>query len=121
MGLLKQFGSYEKTKEWLKWAESVDWHGYSVDDLDLLRIQLLQYRRENNIFEVGDKVVLLKWDKNSRLLTIKRVYEHKLYNGDEYSYSTFVYYVYEWSHDRAFSKRDFRHATPEEIEAGKRL
>lgn len=86
-----------------------------------LESQLLQYRREHNIFEVGDKVVLLNWDNNNRLLTIKRIYEHELYKNDEYLYSTFIYYVKEWSHDHAFSKRDIRHATDAEIEAGKRL
>ena len=30
----------------------------------------------NGSYEVGDKVVLLNWDNNNRLLTIKKVYEH---------------------------------------------
>ena len=75
----------------------------------------------NGSYEVGDKVVLLNWDNNNRLLTIKRVYEHKLFESNgEYSYSTFIYLVEEWGWEHWFSKRDIRHATPKEITQGHR-
>lgn len=117
MNLIEQCGGYEETKEYLKKNS----HFIDFEGLERFYDELLEYRREQNIFEVGDKVVLLNWDNNSRLLTIKRVYEHKLYKCGEYCYSTFIYYVKEWCHDHAFSKRDIRYATPQEIKAGRRL
>lgn len=75
----------------------------------------------NGSYEVGDKVVLLNWDNNNRLLTIKRVYEHKIFESNgEYLYSTFIYLVEEWGWEYWFSKRDIRHATPKEIAQGYR-
>lgn len=72
-------------------------------------------------YRVGDKVVLLNWDNNSKIYNIKNVYEHKIYDGNQYSYSTFVYLLDCWCYERWFNNRDIRHATGEEIEAGRRL
>ena len=116
MNLIEQFG-YDAVKG------AAQNYRNSGDNVSAEKFEqaLLEYRRKHNIFEVRDKVVLLNWDNNNRLLTIKRVYEHKLYSDGDYCYSTFLYYVKEWSHDHAFSKRDIRHATNAEIKAGKRL
>ena len=89
--------------------------------VSLLEAVLLAYRRQHNIFEVGDKVVLLNWDNNSKIYSINTVYEHKLYNGSEYSYSTFIYLLAGWSFEMWFNNRKIRHASDEEIKAGRRL
>ena len=67
---------------------------------------LLEYRREHNIFEVGDKVVHHKFSNI-------KIYEVCEISGDLLT----VFY------DRKTHsfKTDIRHATDEEIEAGRRL
>ena len=59
MNLIEQLGGYEKAKGYL---EKHPFKIYSCKDtLDKISLSnaLLQHRRENNIFEVGDKVVLV--------------------------------------------------------------
>lgn len=91
---------------------SPDQIGISWEENQLLMQQLrekaaLEYRRQNNIFEVGDKVV------GSKLFD-DRIFE-------------FQYYLLELSmaviskDGAAIGLNQLRHATPEEIKAGKRL
>lgn len=47
MNLIDQLGGYEAAK-----AQGEEW-GFD----DFLNAQLLEYRRQHNIFEVGDKVI----------------------------------------------------------------
>ena len=114
MNLIEKLGGYELAKQVF---ESVpkDGNSYTVtrDDTgasfhsgDIFKA-LLQYRREHNIFEVGDKVV-----KASRL------------NDDK------VYLVSEVADSLNWVKTScgafidapmFKHATDEEIQAGRRL
>lgn len=115
MNLIEQFGGYEAAK-----AGSEARHRSGIAPCELDR-QLLEYRRQHKIFEVGDKVVLCNWDNNSNLYKISRVYEHKFHNGDGYVKSSFVYNLKEFPFDHWFNKQDIRHATNEEIAAGKRL
>ena len=111
MNLIEQLGGYEKAKAFLN-ATS-----YTIDELIMmqrsgLRPQhvekaLLEYRRQHNIFEVGDKVI------GSKLFD-DRIFE-------------FQYYLPELSmaviskDGAAIGLNQLRHATPEEIKAGKRL
>ncbi|WP_046205855.1 hypothetical protein [Acinetobacter radioresistens] len=53
MNLIEQLGGYEKAKEWYKDQDLRGNHTVRI------RHALLEYRRANNIFEVGDKVVVL--------------------------------------------------------------
>ena len=111
MNLIEQLGGYEKAKAFLN-ATS-----YTIDELIMmqrsgLRPQhvekaLLEYRRQHNIFEVGDKVI------GSKLFD-DRIFE-------------FQYYLPELSmaviskDGAAIGLNQLRHATDEEIKAGKRL
>lgn len=110
MNLIEQLGGYEKAKAFLN-ATS-----FTIDELIMmqrsgLRTQhvekaLLEYRRQHNIFEVGDKVVAIGKDYISTIMTVERI----LGGGLECFESGYI-----------FSTQGVRHATDEEIKAGKRL
>lgn len=70
-----------------------------------LEKELLEYRREKNIFEVGDKVVFKKnWTANDLVLTIGGATQNSIRLDTVLDL-----------------KRHFRHATDEEIKVGHRL
>lgn len=105
MNLIEQLGGYENAKERLK-RDNV----LSDDDFNYGQRQLLEYRRQHNIFEVEDWIV---------------VGEHRVL-------AKFVGYVHKGTHaelpqininGRLYSSYlgAWEHATDEEIEAGKRL
>lgn len=104
MNLIEQLGGYERAKAFLN-ATS-----YTIDELIMmqrsgLRTQhvekaLLEYRRQHNIFEVGDKVV---------------VKAHPFWPED------YVIHTMEQEHIGKWYMSAWRHAEPEELEAGKRL
>ena len=96
MNLIEQLGGYEAAK-----AEGEKW-GFD----DFLNNQLLEYRRQHNIFEVGDKVIKTH-PKNTILWPVLGVYKN---GGVWLDYKGFC-----WKPPRV------RHATDEEIKAGKRL
>lgn len=113
MNLIEQLGGYEKAKAFLN-ATS-----FTIDELVMmqrsgLRTQhvekaLLDYRRQHNIFEVGDKVVLISMSDNE-------VFEYT-----EYSKWLDLHF-FESEHNYGHAKlSDIRHATDEEIKTGKRL
>ena len=111
MNLIEQLGGYDKAKAFLNAAS------YTIDELIMmqrsgLRPQhvekaLLEYRRQHNIFEAGDKVI------GSKLFD-DRIFE-------------FQYYLPELSmaviskDGAAIGLNQLRHATDKEIKAGKRL
>ncbi len=96
MNLIEQLGGYEAAK-----AEGEEW-GFD----DFLNNQLLEYRRQHNIFEVGDLVVKTH-PKNTILWPVLGVYKN---GGVWLDYKGFC-----WKPPRV------RHATDAEIKAGKRL
>ena len=124
MNLIEQLGGYEKAKSIVDKAPCKTYtfhnHPYQkgyircfggdgkeyflVSDIEEA---LLDYRRQHNIFEVGDKVI------GSKLFD-DRIFE-------------FQYYLPELSmaviskDGAAIGLNQLRHATPEEIKAGKRL
>ena len=109
MNLIEQLGGYGRTKDALELPLD---YGFSDDDI---KAALLEYRRQHNIFEAGDKVVdtdgFFDWlCKVDYLSTDGRVvmYKHDQRRSDT-AFST-------WP-----PIRRVRHATPEEIKAGKRL
>ena len=97
--LIEQLGGHEKAKQEF---EARKRSGIYACELER---QLLQYRREHNIFEVGDCVVV---DGHESVYQIQYVYEgacgYGMWQGRRFSYSMIE-----------------RHATPQEIQAGRRL
>lgn len=103
MNLIEQLGGYEYLNEFYKRAVA---HGFTLTEI---KDALLQYRRQHNIFEVGDKVV-------------------STLNGDDFWMN--IICVIDGFHKSMIITKggghvihhyDFRHATNEEIKAGKRL
>ncbi|OTG78504.1 hypothetical protein B9T31_17485 [Acinetobacter sp. ANC 4558] len=104
MDLINQLGGYEKAKNELEKTKNQKYRNFGF-----LEEALLQYRREHNIFEVGDLVV------NDGLIA-PHIYSFKklmpeismaliMRNGEEGACGLFR----------------LRHATPKEIQAGRRL
>ena len=104
MNLIEQFGGYERAKhefEMIKEMKPI--YPGEIETNDRL---LLEYRRQHNIFEVGDKVVHHKFSNM------------KIYEICEISGDLFTVFYDRKSHS---FKTDVRHATDAEIEVGKRL
>ena len=92
MNLIEQLGGYEKAKD--KFRDNGSFHA------ERMKEALLKYRRQHNIFEVGDKVVVKAhpfWPEDYVICTVEQEHIGK-------------WYMSAW-----------RHATDEEIKAGKRL
>lgn len=115
MNLIEQLGGYEKAKnirlgneeDWMFYSTRKEWysdikHDESFIFIDDLKYQLAQYRRENNIFEVGDYIVDTVSNQFFRIIEIDGcdlLIEQMFWVNSLYQ----------------------RHATPAEIQAGKRL
>ena len=113
MNLIEQLGGYERAKAFLNAAS------YTMDELIMmqrsgLRPQhvekaLLEYRRQHNIYEAGDLVVMVDADDYSTIFKVigkpQRLYH--LQGNDDLFYGRLDFQI--------------RHATDEEIEANKRL
>ena len=101
MNLIEKLGGYEAAK-----AEGESW-GFD----DFLNNQLLEHRRQHNIFESDDLVTSKKWVDGS-------IHKIELVDSEDRTLKIF-------SHDMAFSywvdSRNYRHATDKEMKAGKRL
>lgn len=116
MNLIEQLGGYERAKAFLN-ATS-----YTIDELIMmqrsgLRPQhvekaLLEYRRQHNIFEVGDKVVS-KYENLNLFgdVVLEIEYFRKL--------SSVVWVRF--TNENDYRVDALRHATDAEIQAGKRL
>ena len=112
MNLIEQLGGYECAK-----AEYND-PMYEDDELYTIKAtgtrffkqnladELLEYRRQHNIFEVGDKVV--SKENNEFVYTVITV------DGGLGRLKNILF-------DHVYQLHNFRHATDAEIEAGKRL
>ena len=107
MNLIEQFGGYERAKhefEMIKEMKPI--YPGEIETNDRL---LLDYRRQHNIFEVGDKVVSRCADKEIRIFTYQETIGRnilvKCKKGKGYCYP----------------KKWFSHANDAEIKAGKRL
>ena len=104
MNLIEQLGGYEKAKEWYKDQDLRGNHTVRI------RHALLEYRRQHNIFEVGDFV--LRNDGFGNVLKVTSI---------EGEYANLVKRVDGESIWSWFKLVDIRHATDEEIKTGKRL
>ena len=100
MNLIEQLGGYEYLNEFYKRAVA---HGFTLTEI---KEELLEYRRQHNIFEVGDEVIKTH-PKNTILWPVLGVYKN---GGVWLDYKGFC-----WKPPRV------RHATDAEIKAGKRL
>lgn len=109
--MIKTLDEYEKAKVWIEVnAIDVDWL-----QLGKYRKELLEYRRQHNIFEVGDKVVEITDYPSNDVLTVKSIFDKLLVcESDDFNAS----YVLSNKYKPYFY---VRRATDEEIEAGKRL
>ncbi|TNX93640.1 hypothetical protein [Acinetobacter radioresistens] len=105
MNLIEQLGGYEAAKK------KANDKGIGF----LLSKELLEYRRQHNIFEVGDKVVEITDYPSNDVLTVKSIFDKLLVcESDDFNAS----YVLSNKYKPYFY---VRRATDEEIEAGKRL
>ena len=108
MNLIEQLGGYDKAKEWYKDQDLRGNHTVRI------RQALLEHRRQHNIFEVGDKVVLVKFYSLDTVHEIKRIENLTPHIKD----SETTYFLENslgcWSFQ-------IKHATDAEIKAGKRL
>ena len=104
MNLIEQLGGYERAKhefEMIKEMKPI--YPGEIETNDRL---LLEYRRQHNIFEAGDKVIKTH-PKNTILWPVLGVYKN---GGVWLDYKGFCW-----------KPPSVRHATDEEIKAGKRL
>ncbi len=104
MNLIEQLGGYEAAK-----AEGEKW-GFD----DFLNNQLLSYRRQHNIFEVGDSVLPIS-NHSDQVYFLSDWYIEDLdfrYTTNSGSWGIIV---------KSLMDGAWRHATDEEIKAGKRL
>lgn len=98
MILIERLGGYERAKA--EFRDNGSLHA------ERLKTALLDYRRQHNIFEVGDKVVAIGEDYLSTVMTVERI------TGGALECFESVY---------IFTFQGVRHATDAEIKAGKRL
>lgn len=104
MDLIEQLGGYERAKDGLHRLKLEKKDLLTCGDLIVVESEidaaLLEYRRQHNIFKVGDKVVVKDhpfWPEDYVILTVEQEHIGK-------------WYMSAW-----------RHATDAEIKAGKRL
>lgn len=114
MNLIEQLGGYEKAKQILI---SCEFHGrkdlrvpvaggFIHIVVDFLEKDLLDYRKEHNIFEVGDKVVSIDKYSNDMIFTVAELTSKNVFTSMEFGEIAYSF---------------VRHAKAEEIQAGCRL
>jgi hypothetical protein len=120
MNLIEQLGGYEKAKEILsreRNSENIDPVIYLNGNeilIDAICDALLEYRRQHNIYEVGDSVVLVKGHTNA-VHYLSGWYIEGLdfrYTTKPSGWGVIV---------KSYMPGIWRHATDAEIKAGKRL
>ena len=104
--VISDFGGYEKCRDILS-QPNIDF----IMNAQGLRKHMLEYRRQHNIFEVGDKVVF-----DAHFCD-----EHKGSGYGEITYCTMDKRVFEIDNYYLVSIDEIRHANDAEIKAGKRL
>lgn len=109
MNLIEQLGGYEATKE--KYQALSDSDMITIGPVefsakDYFEDELLEYRRQHNIFEVGDLITHpVFWG----LFQVKETMKHHVLGVTSTGYES------------KLAMELIRHAEPEEIKAGKRL
>ena len=110
MDLIKQLGGYEKAKSYVVDANACG----AFDDENKIKSALLEHRRANNIFEVGDKVIRLDVD-NIFIYTVQKVTLDLITVVRKKKPNA----VQTWG--MWLGNNELRHTTDEEIAAGHRL
>lgn len=115
MNLIEQLGGYEKASEdfkklHLNLKEQQKSNKVFMDAFDALKTELLEYRREHNIFEVGGKVVVLTNALGNKYIWIVKSIDGIMVEISQLGQPN------EWVH-----YSEIAHATDAEIKAGKRL
>ena len=111
MNLIEQLGGYEKAKEVYKNFKD-DSSSLNRQHALNVKIAMLEHRRQHNIFEVGDKVVFTDI-LNSCVVT---------FESTETDPMQIVWLTYpDGTAGYVFHLNKIKHATDEEIKAGKRL
>jgi hypothetical protein len=113
VNLIEQLGGYERAKKQVSRLESKG----NLVTAEGMKLELLEYRRQHNIFEVGDRVVIESYRNTciscgrpsqysiGDLMVIHNL-DGNVISDDDYNFIDY---------------RDVRHATDAEIKAGKRL
>lgn len=101
MNLIEQLGGYEKAKEWYKDQDLRGNHTVRI------RHALLEYRRQHNSYEEGDKIVFIDDFMHGELMTVAWTRKGEVWMDEGAKRCTDLSMI--------------RHATDEEIKAGKRL
>ena len=104
MNLIEHLGGYDKAKEMYIAQLKAGLAPYGYEEA------LLEYRRANNIFEVGDYVL-----RNDEFYNVLRI------TGIDNGCADLVRRVDGEPRWSRFKLVDIHHATPEEIQAGRRL
>lgn len=102
MNLIEQLGGYEAAKVEFNNTSS-DQYGYKFS----LQMALLIYRRQHNIFEESDKIVFIDDFMHGELMTVAWTRKGEVWMDEGAKRCTDLSMI--------------RHATPEEIKAGRRL
>lgn len=111
MNLIEQLGGYERAKhefEMIKEMKLI--YPGEIETNDRL---LLEYRRQHNIFEVGDKVII-----------VQKVWGEDPWDDLCYVFNAKTHHIVGVGIDISVgfgSSQAYRHATDAEIKAGKRL
>lgn len=129
MNLIEKLGGYEKASEdfkklHLNLKEQQKSNKVFMDAFDALKTELLEYRRQHNIFEVGDWVFPMVrindeiegvgcfiCAEKGELVVVREVKTKGVYCSHEHRLDNSFYMKFS----------EFRHATDAEIKAGKRL
>jgi len=98
--LIERLGGYERAKS------IADCKSGIVHPTQQLLDALLEYRREHNIFEVGDKVVSIDKYSNDMIFTVAELTSKNVFTSMEFGEIAYSF---------------VRHAKAEEIKAGCRL
>ncbi|MDN5644648.1 MAG: hypothetical protein L0G67_04710 [Acinetobacter sp.] len=107
MNLIERLGGYEYLNGFYKRAVA---HGFTLTEI---KDSLLQYRRQHNIFENGDKAVYIYDCENSMLFTVKDITDKGYSFGNDWGWRGVI--------SNMGVGNTLRHATDAEIKAGKRL
>lgn len=114
MNLIEQLGGYEKAKRELELKEQNSvLQCCSAVTAEMIRDALLEYRRQHNIFEVGDKVIITQ-----------KIWGQDPWDDLCYVFNAETHHIVGIGVDISVgfgSSNAYRHATPKEIQAGKRL
>ena len=101
MNIIEQLGGYERAKYF---KENVAMTGNKRDKLE---VELLEYRRQHNIFEENDKIVFVDNFMHGELMTVAWTRKGEVWMDEGAKRCTDLSMI--------------RHATDAEIKAGKRL